>query len=268
MKTKEYDFQNYVKEIMSKLSLIHNVNNFTVEKNRISFIMNSKTVIVRKDKDKTNPLTKKIIVTCEDMFPCAFRLEKSDKFKFYDKEINIVVNALDSYFMELIGYPLIEKSAICTRYDFLKWALLPFFIYVYNDEEEINSVQNDILEYLIYSFTSEESNTLKSNDIYGTVICFTGKNTETDIEDCAFIIIASSFEATIFAVRLENGKLVGYDDKDEDIPTYKFKYENYTNSQIPALIKKIIKNYYSFKVCNLNYLVEEDEDIAINDKLS
>lgn len=256
---KTYSIQQMVAEVKKRLGIIHCVDDrYDVGRNKIMFNLNKSTVTIHRDKEEN---IKKTIVECEEMFPCAFIDENSNASKYSEKEVIKIVNSLDTYFMETAGYDNPVRTAICSKYNSLKFALLPFFC-DFSSKESIEDAQNQVLDILSYEVFNEESNTVTAG-IDEVLICYIGKNTITDVRDKVFYVLAGLEKLDIFIIPYENGKLI--EDNDESIKTYQFRYDEYTGQQICSVVKKVIKTHYAFINCKINFVssvvTEEDQEV-------
>lgn len=252
----QYNFKDFVKEVQNRLSIIHKIEGYEIGKNRITFLMNNAVVIIRKNKDDETK-TRKTIISCSEMFPCVIENDYNGSLKYDAADVDQVVNALDSYFMEELGLNP-AKSAVCSRYQYLKYMLLPFIV-THDDVNKIKEVQEDILFDLIYEGTENESCTNQS-EVNGTLMTYTGKNIETDKVDAAFIIIAESNKLNLFIVRYENGQLIGDNDDDEYIKHYEIPYAKYPEVSGVTAIRKLSKTHYAFKRADFKFLQETFSD--------
>ena len=250
-----YNYQDFVREVQNRLSIMHKIEGYEVGKNRITFSMNGATVTIRKNKD-TETKTRKTIVSCAEMFPCVIKNDYDGSLKYTNADVDLAVNSLDSYFIEELGMNPV-KSAICSRYHYLKDMLLPLMVYYdLKKPGEINKAREDILADLVFEGTEPESNTNESN-VNGTLMAFIGKNINTDKNDRAFIIVAEAYKMTLFSVRYHNGQLTGYEDSDEDIDFYEIPYNKYCDVTGVALIRKLTKTHYAFKKASFKFAPEE-----------
>ena len=252
----QYNFKDFVKEVQNRLSIIHKIEGYEIGKNRITFFMNNAMVIIRKNKDDETK-TRKTIISCSEMFPCVIKNDYNGSLKYNAADVNQAVNALDSYFMEELGLNP-TKSAICSRYQYLKYMLLPFIV-THDDANKIKEVQEDILFDLIYEGSNNESCTSQSG-ANGTLMTYIGKNIDTDKVDAAFIIIAESDKLNLFIVRYENNQLIGDNDDDEYIKHYEIPYAKYPEISGVSLIRKLSKTHYAFKRADFKFLQETFSD--------
>ena len=263
----KYDVLGFIEAVKLKLSPVHSIGKTVpIGKIRYSFEVDGISIVLLKNKEKdkkTGNIKRKTIVTCSDMFPAVIYNPDPDDFLYDDKNVNYVVDSIDAYLMELVGYDSV-KAAICSRYDVLKWLLLPIYIYNFKDQEAIATVQSNILYELIYSYCNENSSTnqWKNND-KGTLLCFIGKNMDTDKQDRAFIVISQAQCTNIFVVRYENNKLIGIDDPDKEIAHYIIQHE-YNELQYVNIFKKILKNYYDFSEYSLSF---SDDEPSLNQQI-
>lgn len=239
----QYNFKDFVKEVQNRLSIVHEIEGYEIGKNRITFLMNNAMVIIRKNKDEETK-TRKTIISCSEMFPCVIENDYNGGLKYDAADIDQAVNALDSYFMEELELNP-AKAAICSRYQYLKYMLLPFIV-THDDDNKIKEVQENILFDLIYEGIDSESCTSQS-EVNGTLMAYIGKNIDTDKVDAAFIIIAEATKIDLFIVRYENGQLIGDNDEDEYIKHYEIPYAKYPEISGVSLIRKLTKTHYAFK---------------------
>lgn len=253
-----YNYQDFVREVQNRLSIMHKIEGYEVGKNRITFLMNGATVTIRKNKDSETK-TRKTIISCAEMFPCVIKNDYEGSLKYTNEDVDIAVNSLDSYFIEELGLNSV-KSAICSRYYYLKDMLLPLMVYYdLRQPGEIDKAREDILFNLIYEGTELGSCTNESN-VNGTLIAFIGKNINTDKNDRAFIIIAEAYKMTLFSVRYRNGQLTGDNDNDEDIEQYEILYHKYCDITGVALIRKLTKTHYAFKKADFRFAPKEESE--------
>jgi len=256
-KTPTYSLAQLAQEISRRLSPIHKVgSDFVTGKNKITFTVNDVDVIINKDKDENG--NKRTIVECRDMFPCSFYNENTNAVKYTEAEVIRIVNHIDRYFIEKLGFDP-DVSAICTKYIALKWALLPFFVTDFKDEESISKVQEEILNLLSFKAFSGIT---EIEDFKNILLCFTGRNINTDIEDKAFILTADSEKITVFVVNYKDGILTGDNDEDENIKQYLFKYSDFFESQNLSAVKKILKTHYQFKLCDIVFKKLDEQEGA------
>jgi hypothetical protein len=254
-----YSFQQLVSEIMNRLRLVHDVSeDYVIGKNKISFTINGQEATLNKCKEGN---VKQTILECGYMFPCAF-INSNDK-KYTELEKLKLIQALDEYFIKEIGLNP-KKASICNRSLALQQALLPFEATLKIKEELINEAQTDILNDLAYeAFHPESFNNTENDDIEdGIIFCYIGRRIDTDVEDKAFIFIARPLELDFYIVNYENGKLTGYNDKDENIKQYNFPYHEYDNLSVK--IRKLVKNYYEFYRQDIKYEQKEEDEEGEN----
>jgi hypothetical protein len=253
--TQTYSFQQLAEAVMEKLKLVHTIStSYVVGKNKITFEINGKEAIINKCKEGN---VKQTILECDYMFPCAF-INSNDK-KYTEREKMLLVQALDEYFTEEIGLNP-KKASICNRCSAIQQALLPLEATLQIQEEIINATQEDILADLCYeAFSPCSFNNVENKDMEdGLLFCYVGRKIETDEEDKAFIFISRPLELEFFIVNYKDGKLIGYNDKDESIKHFIFPYWEYPDN-LHIKIRKLIKNYYQFKKQDIKYETIEEE---------
>ena len=238
--------QEFVSEIKKRLNILYDVDDtYEISKNKVTFTVNGNDVQIQKDNDKESK-KKKIIITHTDMFPYAFYL---DNDKFAEKEVIGAVNSIDCFYTELLGLDPVKQS-LCSRYNALKWALLPCFVTNFSDEKEITKVQEELLNYLAYEIVNKKDS---SNELLIYLSC---QDIETDREDKFFLFAAGLDKLTIYLINYdtENNKLL---DSEEEIESYDFPYDKYPDQIMLSAVKKLIKKYYNFNI----YQAEFNEDI-------
>lgn len=253
-----YRFKEFVQEVMNKLSIIHTVDDLVIGKNKICFKMNGTVVTVRKNRD-TETRQQKTIISCSEMFPFVIHNSFEGTPKYNNVDVLNTVNTLDSYFVSELGYEP-ERSAICARYDNLKYLLLPFYIIDYKEHAAISQVWEEILELLASDFNDEKS---RPNGFTGNVITFVGKNMDTDQEK-AFILLSDPYKLQIFAVDCKDDKLIGYNDPDDKIDQLEVKYGIFSETEMISQVKRFIKKYYGFKYYDLVF--DSNDMIETNDE--
>lgn len=242
-------FKPFVTEIQSRLKIIHEIEGFNIGKNKINFTANNYPILVLKDCEDD---VSKVIISCNDMFPFVINTEIENK-EIYLKEKDIVdaVTALDSYFMENIGYN--NCYGVCSIYNAAKFLLLPFFIYDYRKKKSIVKVQDDILSYLMYKLTQKEA-----NKKCGYVFVFKGKNKKNQKEDKIFLLSFQQNDLILYDFDY-NGCNLDIDSGDNYI---ELPYDKYSNTTGISVIRNRLKNYTSFKMLNADIYCIEDEEEA------
>lgn len=260
-----YKFKEFVQEVMSKLQLMHDVSDINVGKNKVCFGINNTEVTIRKNRD-SEVKKQKTIISCCEMFPFVVYNAYEGAPKYNQIDVLNTVNAIDSYFMSELGYEP-ERSAICSRYDSLKFLLLPFFIVDYKEHDTISAVWEKVLDLLVYDFANQKNH---PNGFNGTVLSFIGKALETD-EEKAFILLSDAHHLQVFAVDCKDGKLVGYESDDDKIEHIEVEYGKFSDTELVSIMKRFIKKYYGFQYCELSFdpediIEKEEEKNKDNDK--
>lgn len=236
-----YSFQQFGQSLLDRLGFIHNVSDtFETGKNKLVFTINNHEVIISKDKEKLTG-ERKTIVECDEMFPCVFNNEFNKKYS--QKEVDIVVNALDEYFLKDI---LEFKNSICNAAHYLKNGLLPF----YNKEPNDKEGKQEIIDMICGKiFAMQEDLTFY----------FVGRNVSTNVYDKLFIIKHLPLELQIYIVNYVDNKNFGIDDNDENIKQISIQYSLH-NDNLYSTIKKIIKTHDKFFEVEPVYENDEEEE--------
>lgn len=243
--------RDFVSEIKNRLSILYKVDDtYKVSKNKVTFTVNDNEVLIKKDNDKKAD-KKKIIMTHTEMFPYAFYSKHGDEYT--EDELIGAVNAIDGFYTELLGLDPVGQS-LCSRYNALKWALLPCFVTNFSDEEEIKNVQAELLNYLAYEIVN------KNYDNDNLLIYLSCQDVETDKEDKIFLFAAGLDKLTVYLIDCdyETGQIK---DLEEEIEHYEFPYSKYLDQTMLSAVKKIVKKYYNFKVCNVTFNDDISEKI-------
>lgn len=258
---KTYTFQQCITEVQNRLRIIHDVpEEFEISKNKIIFYVNGMKLIAFKDRNKDEDIKKTIVggddedlSEWNDMFPLS--LENKYKTKYTESEILAIVNHIDKYFFEKLGY---EDTCLCSKIRAAKSAFLPFLVNNFTDSEKIAEAEKLIEEIVAYDLLELRDNKYEGYDINeeGQIIGFVGRNLDTDKMDRCFVFALKPTTVDLYIYKMD-GDSPDYDDPDGKMHSFPIHY--FTHQQIINSIRKLIKNYYGFTLCEVKLFEKEIE---------
>lgn len=252
-----YSLSDFVKEVTRRLSYLYEVDaTCKVGKNKVSFVVEGNEVLIEKNRDKdTNQ--KKVIITYTEMFPYAFYTDDEDFNTYSEKEVIGVVNGIDMFYTEKLGLDPV-KQCICSRYEALKWALLPCFITDFTNKNQVKMAQEEILGLLSYEALHQ-----KDTNCENLLFYFTAQDVDTDLENKVFLFSAGIDKLTLYLLDYTDGVL---EDNVEKIKSIEFEYGKYPGKSMLTAAKKHLKNHYNFRMCSVKFNEpEKPEDEVAND---
>lgn len=260
---KTYTFPQCITEVQNRLRVLHNVpEDFEVSKNKITFYVNDMKIVASKDRNKDeNEDIKKTIISGDDenlsewndMFPLA--LENKYKTKYIESEILAIVNHIDKYFFEKLGY---EDTYLCSKIRAAKSAFLPFLVNNFTDPEKIAEAEKLTEEIVAHDLFNQREK-YENYDINeeGQLIGFVGRNIDTDELDRCFVFALKPTSIELYIYKM-NGDSPDYDDPEGK--THIFPLHYFTLQQITNSIRKLVKNYYGFTICDVKLFEKELEE--------
>lgn len=259
---KTYTFQQCITEVQNRLRVIHDVpEEFEVSKNKIIFYVNGMKIIAFKDRNRDEDIKKTIVSGDDenlsewnDMFPLS--LENKYKTKYTESEILSIVNHIDKYFFEKLGY---ENTCLCSKIRAAKSAFLPFLVNNFTDPGKIAEAEKLIEEIVAYDLLELKDGKYEGYDIEeeGQIIGFLGRNLDTDKMDKSFVFVLKPTSIDLYVYKM-NGDSPDYDDPEGKVHSFPLHY--FTSQQIINSIRKLIKNYYGFTVCEIKLFEKEIEE--------
>lgn len=218
-------------------------------------------IIAFKDRNRDEDIKKTIVSGDDenlsewnDMFPLS--LENKYKTKYTESEILSIVNHIDKYFFEKLGY---ENTCLCSKIRAAKSAFLPFLVNNFTDPGKIAEAEKLIEEIVAYDLLELKDGKYEGYDIEeeGQIIGFLGRNLDTDKMDKSFVFVLKPTSIDLYVYKM-NGDSPDYDDPEGKVHSFPLHY--FTSQQIINSIRKLIKNYYGFTVCEIKLFEKEIEE--------